>query len=61
MARKTVHQEFTASERKHAKAKHEQFKRNQPTMFQEQRNKFIRAIVEAKEVNLNIGGVFLSA
>lgn len=49
-----AHQEFTASERKHAKAKHKQFKRNQPTMFQEQRNNMIRAIVGAKEVNLNV-------
>lgn len=49
-----VHKAFTASERKHAKAKHKQFKRNQPTMFQDQRNSMIRAIVGAKEVNLNV-------
>ena len=53
------HKYFTKSERKHAKAKHEQFKRNQPRMFKEQRDEFVRAIIDAKEVNLNIGKVSL--
>ena len=56
-----AHREFTRSERKHAQAKHEQFKRNQPAMFQEQRNSFIKAILEAPEVNLNVGKIVLSA
>jgi hypothetical protein len=56
----TVHQNFTASERKNAKAKHSQFKKNQPVMFNEQRNQFIQAMVEAKEVNLNISSINLN-
>lgn len=55
-----VHKEFSKTDRQLAKAKHEQFKRNQPQMAEEQRNKFIRSIVNSKEVNLPIGKVILN-
>lgn len=54
-----THKEFTKTDRQLAKAKHEQFKRNQPQMAEDQRNKFIRAIVNSKEVNLPIGKVII--
>ena len=54
-----THKEFTKTDKQLAKAKYEQFKRNQPQMAEDQRNKFVRAIVNSKEVNLPIGKVVI--
>ncbi len=51
------HSHFTKSQKRHAKALHKQFKRNQPAMFNDARNSIIRSIVTAKDVALNVVNV----
>lgn len=56
---KTIHQEFTASERKHQKNLHKQFKKNQPEMYQQSRNEFIKAALDARPMKLNVVKFFV--
>lgn len=55
-----VHGNFSKGDKELAKAKYQQFKRNQPRMAEDQRNSFIKAIVNSKEVNLPISKIIIN-
>jgi len=55
-----AHQEFTREQRKHAENLYKQFKKNQPRMYQEQRAKFIRGIVENTSIKFPISKLILA-
>ena len=54
-----AHKQFIKEDRIKAKAEHLNLKRSNPFIFNEQRNNFLMAIVEATEINLNIARVHL--
>jgi len=49
-----LHRTFTRSQKNKAKAEHLKLKRNKPFVFNEQRNNFLKAIIDIKEIKLNV-------